>query len=328
MSEVTVAITTTGRPEFLRTALQSVQNQVGREIIGEVIVSENKADRRTEAVAREFPELPIRYIFREPTLPMQAHLFSTFRQAQTPYVAILNDDDWWSSNHLAEASFALRLHSSASAYASASVWVKDEADGNPWAICRSPALWLLAGMPSWLKLWTIDAPNMLSLGWLYTPFHWSTLVARTTALHEVLAVLEHATCPAHTLDRVLYIHLALRGAICYNPVADSFVRWHTSNWIKDKDPNEVFAMLRSTATLTERLAKEHGWDVKKIWAEALVRMPSDLKEEVLNRFHEAHTDQDLRRYGFDRFFHAQRPRRRAEALHSILVNAKIFVLGR
>ena len=339
MSEVTVAITTTGRPKFLRTALQSVQNQVDREIIGEVIVSENKAERRTEEIVREFPELPIRYLFREPTLPMVAHFFSTVRQARTPYLAILNDDDWWFSNHLSEAVSALRLRASYSAYVSASLWLKDEADISPWGIMRSSALWLLAGKPPWLQLWTIDGPSMLALNWLYCPFHWSTLVGRTAALHEVLDVLEKVTYSARrdsqddsfqrvTVDRFMFNHLALRGALCYNPVPDTFVRSHAENWVKDKDPNKISEMLRSATALTKRLANEHGWDVQKIWANALVKMPAEFKPELLDRFHEAHTDQDLRRYGFERFFHAHRPRRRAKALHNILVNAKRFVLGR
>ena len=82
--DVTVVITTIGRPDFLRTALQSVRNQVNRDVIGEVVVSENKGDRRTEQVVREFPDLPIRYLFREPSLPIVEHLFSTVREARTP----------------------------------------------------------------------------------------------------------------------------------------------------------------------------------------------------------------------------------------------------
>jgi hypothetical protein len=325
--KVTVCIPTTARPHFLRTALQSVQNQLGRADIGEVIVSENKSDRNSEAVVREFPELPIRYVFREPTLPMLTHLFSTFRQAQTHYVAILNDDDWWSSNHISQAVGELRSNPSSSAYVSAAAFVKDEADGGPYWIDRSSAVWLVAGMPSWLKPWRIDARSMLALGWWFTPFHWSTLVARTAALVEILDILEPDTYHTHTIDRLIFTHLALRGALRYNPMPDTFVRWHTANWIKTQDAAEVLAVLRSTAALTERLAAEHGWSVQAIWAEALARMPREIESELLHRFHLAHTKAELRRYGFEQFFHTRLPNRRLTALRQLASNAKRLVLG-
>jgi glycosyltransferase involved in cell wall biosynthesis len=324
---VTVCIPTTARPHFLRTALQSVQNQLSRADIGEIVVSENKGDRGSEAVAREFPELPIRYVFRDPTLPMLTHLFSTFRQARTPYVAILNDDDWWSSNHISQAVGELGSNPACPAYVAAAAFIKNEVDNGPYWIDRSPAVWLVAGMPSWLKPWSIDARSMLALGWWYTPFHWSSLVARTAALVEVLDILEPDTYHTHTMDRLVFTHLALRGALRYNPLPDTFVRWHTANWIKDQDQAEVLAVLRSTAALTERLATQHGWSVREVWTEVLARMPRDIESELLHRFHLAHTKAELRRYGFERFFHTRLPNRRLAALRQMASSAKSLVLG-
>ena len=325
--QVTVCIPTTARPHYLRTALQSVQNQLDRADIGEVIVSENKSDRSSEAVVREFPELPIRYVFREPTLPMLPHLFSTFRQAQTPYVAILNDDDWWSSNHISQAVGELGSNPSSSAYVAAALFIKDEMDSQPYWIDRSAAVWLVAGMPSWLNSWTIDARKMLALGWWYTPFHWSSLVARTAALVEVLDILEPDTYHTHTIDRLVFIHLALRGVLRYNPTPDTFVRWHTENWIKNQDEAEVLAVLRSTAALTERLAAEHGWSLQGVWTEVLAHMPREVEQELLHRFHLAHTKTELQRYGFERFFHTRLPNRRLAALRQLASSAKRLVLG-
>jgi hypothetical protein len=325
--QVTVCITTTGRPLFLRSALQSVQNQINRDVIGEVIVSENKGDRSSENVVREFPELPIRYIFREPTLPMLPHLFSTFRQTSAPFTAILNDDDWWAANHVQEAVAALHARPSATAYVSAAMFVKDESDDHPAWIDRSAAVWLLAGMPSWLKLWMLDAKSILALGWLYTPFHWSTLVARTTALNEVLDFLENDICYTHTIDRLIFNHLAIRGPLCYNPIVDTFVRWHTQNWVKSQDQEKVFAVIRSTIQLTERLAAEHGWCLREVWAKALAHMPREVESELLYRFLLAHTKEELRTYGLEQFFHVRPPRPRLRALRNMLANAKHFVLG-
>lgn len=325
--QVTVCIPTTARPHYLRTALQSVQNQLDRTDIGEIVVSENKGDRRSEAVVREFPELPIRYLFREPTLPMLTHLFSTFRQAQTPYVAILNDDDWWSSNHISHAVGELRSNPACSAYVAASLFIKNEMDSEPFWIDRSAAVWLVAGRPSWLKTWTIEARSMLALGWWYTPFHWSSLVARTTELKEVLDLLEPDTYHTHTIDRLIFIHLALRGVLRYNPSPDIFVRWHTANWVKDQDQSKVLAVLRSTAALVERLAAEHGWNLQDAWAEVLAHMPREVEKELLHQFYLAHTKIELRQYGFERFFHTRLPNRRLAGLRQMASGAKRIVLG-
>ncbi len=328
MSQITVAITTTGRPHFLRTALQSVQNQVGLAAIGEVVVSENNNDRRTEDVGHEFPDLPIRYLFREPTLPMLAHLFSTFRQARTPYVAILNDDDWWSASHVAHGLRVLKGDADAAAYASASLFVVDEAHKNPRWIDRSAAVWLLAGKPSWLTTWALDPQRMLALCWVYTPFHWSSLIARTDYLLSVLDELEHETYHTHTIDRLVYARLSARGAFHYNPVPDTFVRWHTGNWIKTQEAEGVREIVRSTVTLVERMASSLGWNVVDMWKTALSSMPAEVELEVLERFREGFTTEELDGLGLAGYFHSQPPNYRLTALRNIAANAKRLVLGR
>ncbi len=152
-------------------------------------------------------------------------------------------------------------------------------------------------------------------------------MARTPALVEILDILEPDTYHTHTIDRLIFTHLALRGALRYNPVPDTFVRWHAANWIKTQDEAEVLAVLRSTAALTERLATEHGWSLRDVWAEALARMPRELESELLHRFHLAHTKAELRRYGFEQFFHTRLPNRRLAALRQMASSAKRLVLG-
>jgi len=327
MSTVTVAITTTGRPDFLRTALQSVQNQVGSPEIAEVLVSENKDDRRTEDVVREFPDLPIRYLFRQPTLPMLAHLFSTYRQARTPYVAILNDDDWWSAGHVADGLRALQADPGAVAYATASLFVVSESHNNPRWIDRSAAAWLLAGRPAWLTPWTLAPARMLALCWLYTPFHFSSLIARTEHLVPVLDELERENHHFHTIDRLVFARLALRGAFRYNPVANTFVRWHTGNWIKTQEARHVQEIVRSTVDAVHRMARERGWDPVEVWKESLSSMPAEVEVEVTARFLETFTTKDLARLGLSEFFRRRPPSTRRVALRSLAGSAKRLVLG-
>jgi hypothetical protein len=325
---VTICIPTTARPHFLRTALQAVQNQIGREAIGEVVVSENKGDRGSEAVVREFRDLPIRYLYREPTLPMMPHLFSTFRQAETPYTAILNDDDWWWSNHLADGLEALEADPAAVGFVAASMFVRDEINNSPRWIDRSVAVWLVAGKPSWLTIWTLDAQPMLALCWVYTPFHSSSLIVRTEDLLAALDQLENEVYYTHTIDRLLFAHLCLRGAFRYNPVPDTFVRWHDDNWISRRPAKAVEAVVRSTAVVVERMAKDQGWDVHEIWKTTLSSMPREVEIEMLGRFYQTFRPEELERLGLASFFHARMPNYRLAALRKIASNAKKLVLGR
>jgi hypothetical protein len=327
MSKVTVAITTTGRPHFLRTALQSVRNQLALSAIAEVIVSENSGDSRTEAVCADFPDLPIRYLFRQPNLPMLAHLFSTYGEARSSYIAILNDDDWWTAGHLADALRLLDADPGAVAYAAASLFVSDEVQKNPRWIDRSAALWMQAGQPSWLTTWKLDLDRMLAACWVYTPFHWSSLVARTGSLAGVLDELCDASYYTHTIDRLVFAHLAVAGSFLYNPVPDTFVRWHAGNWVKTHAAPEINQVLRATVQRVERLAARHGLNVIEMWQAALGCMPSEFEAEILDRFSEAFRSVDLQAAGLARFFHRRRGSSRLMALRGIAVNTKRLLVG-
>ena len=65
MTRVSVVIPSAGRPGMLENALRSVAHQTAANQVVEVVVSENRSDRSTEAVCAKFPELPIRYRFRD-----------------------------------------------------------------------------------------------------------------------------------------------------------------------------------------------------------------------------------------------------------------------
>jgi len=62
----------------------------------------------------------------------------------------------------------------------------------------------------------------------------------------VLDELEHETYHTHTIDRLVFARLSLRGAFRYNPVPDTFVRWHAGNWIKTPAAEGVREIVRST----------------------------------------------------------------------------------
>jgi len=68
MKDVSVLIPTAKRPDLLHTALESVDRQTEIARIGEVVVIENGEDRGSADVCKRFPNLPIRYLYRNPTV--------------------------------------------------------------------------------------------------------------------------------------------------------------------------------------------------------------------------------------------------------------------
>ena len=100
MKDVSVLIPTAKRPHFLSTALESVARQTALDRIGEVLVIENGEDRGSGDVCKRFPNLPIKYIYRNPTIPASERTVSILREGSLPFVALLHDDDWWFDFHL------------------------------------------------------------------------------------------------------------------------------------------------------------------------------------------------------------------------------------
>jgi Glycosyl transferase family 2 len=104
MNGLTVLVPTCRRPEYLSNCLQSIANQSRRELIGEVIVSENSSDPRSEKVVSSFAELlPIRFRRQEPDLPVYQHWLELIDCVNSSYVALIGDDDMWGRYHLEEA---------------------------------------------------------------------------------------------------------------------------------------------------------------------------------------------------------------------------------
>ena len=107
MINITVLVPTCRRPEYLSNCLQSIANQSRRELIEEVIVSENSSDPRSESVVRAFAEkLPVRFRRQNPELPVYEHFLELIHGVATGYVALIGDDDMWGRYHLEEAARA------------------------------------------------------------------------------------------------------------------------------------------------------------------------------------------------------------------------------
>jgi glycosyltransferase involved in cell wall biosynthesis len=102
---VSVVIPTYNRPDYLRLALRSVQDQTFKDI--EVIVQDNDSKDDISAVVAEFPNLAIRFYRNERNIGQTANVTTAIRRATGTYLAILADDDCWRSEFLARLVAAL-----------------------------------------------------------------------------------------------------------------------------------------------------------------------------------------------------------------------------
>jgi hypothetical protein len=126
---ISVLVPTANRPAFLKHAIESIRNQSKRELIGEIIVS-NNGEIDVSEVVNSFPDLQISYITQTPQLDPGKHFSWLVSQARCPLIAMLADDDMWGRYHLEEADRLLKKHSDAVAVFSQTISVKN--------VCRQP----------------------------------------------------------------------------------------------------------------------------------------------------------------------------------------------
>lgn len=100
---ISVLIPTANRPDYLRHALESVIYQSRKDLIGEVIVSNNGTIDVADVVT-SFTSLPIDFIEQSEKLSPGAHFEWLVSRARFPLIAMLADDDMWGRYHLEEAS--------------------------------------------------------------------------------------------------------------------------------------------------------------------------------------------------------------------------------
>lgn len=299
MKSISVIIPTANRPQFLVTALQSVARQTAVHEIEEVIVSENMGNRASQTVCENFPALPIRYLLQEPQLENVPHINALFEEAKAPLIALLCDDDWWSPGHLQNALIALHAAPKAAAFFATILYMASEADRQDVWIWRPIPFWLAAGMPDFASLWRLDLPTVLTTTWIVTPFSFSTMVARRDPLRAARPVFGAAQ--PYYADRILYPTLALHGDLLYDPLVDTFARWHAGNWMKDKSDAELTTTFREGCDKIRTMGLAQGLDPLSPWQSLLKTLPDHARQETGRYFRDALTDEQLRAFGFEEF---------------------------
>ena len=223
MKQVSVLIPTCKRPGLLRNALRSVQDQTALSRILEVVIVENGGQRESESVCREFPALPIRYIFRDPPLPPEHAGRDFFTKARGELVAVLFDDDWWDRRHLESGLQALERHPTASAYHCPAFWLLSES-GYPNELRGSFIPWFSCSTAAADGLLLLSLKDMVVASILGTGFQYPCLIARNEHLGKSLGVYDYGN--PYDTDRMLGLELAKHGVVIYDSIPAVFMRGH------------------------------------------------------------------------------------------------------
>jgi glycosyltransferase involved in cell wall biosynthesis len=278
VGRITVVVPTANRPELLPNTLRSIARQSVLDQVDEVIVSENLGCVETALVCDQFPELPITFVMQDPPLGVLDHVAFLLTRGRSEFVAMLCDDDWWTPGHLENALTNLDRTPAASAHLSCYVAAGSElpATGVFWG---AGATWLAAGRPDPIVPFVLDLPRVTALCWAFTPFTFSSLVARREMLP--LAVEALRTSP-HTYyaDRLLYPALAKQGPIVYEPMVDTYYRSHVGNWQSDQDEAILQSLLRDAADHVIAEAAKEGIDPPALWREYLTDVPPAVLSDV------------------------------------------------
>jgi hypothetical protein len=209
---------------MLRTALRSVAAQTALRAIKEVVVIENLGNRESETVCQEFPQLPIRYFFRDPPIPPG---FEATCDAQSRIrcerMAILFDDDWWMPEHLESAIESLESRADAVAACCAYLATTGE-DGYCMGVGNSLIPWFAASLPPVNHRWVFKLPDLLVANQISVGFSYMTALVKTEIWTKCLECVSHGN-PFDT-DRLMFVEMGRHGTVIADSRPHVYVRRH------------------------------------------------------------------------------------------------------
>jgi len=280
---VSVMLCTYKRPDMLREALQSVRQQTALSAIAKIVVSENSLYEESRSICAEFEDLPIVYVQQRPPVSALAHPIAIRYLLDTPIIAILHDDDWWTPGHL-ESSLDVLSSNDACVAVYSSILESFGPQGYAWLSQVYYFAWLAAGCDFSAPVVFLD-PESVMLGCLLNAgFHYSTVVGRNEAMWD--ACLRNIS-RGNTFDndRTFPVFLSQHGTVGYVTKPDVYVRQHpfrdawsaehlsrghmemaseTTRWLLAKYPREVSIATAKFKQLAYRLdsaSAEKFWRV-------------------------------------------------------------------
>ena len=223
MKDTSILIPTCKRPHFLVTALESVARQTAVDRIGEIVVMENGGNRESEKVCQKFPNLPIKYIFRDPLVPVSDLTVAVLRESSLPNVAMLHDDDWWFDFHLERGLGNLDSHPNVSAVYSSHFTSEGE---NSWYFGLNGNFfsWFAndQSVPGEARI--LNHRQVLVASILLSGNHMSSLMYRNSVIQLCLPAFANGN--PYDNDRTLACELSRHGDIYYHDKPSMVIRHH------------------------------------------------------------------------------------------------------
>jgi glycosyltransferase involved in cell wall biosynthesis len=297
--KISVIVPTRKRPEMLRSALLSIQNQSRQDLIAEVLVSENSEDGRSEELCRTFPNLPIRFFRQQPARSLAGHFQWLVENASSEWVAWLADDDMWGRYHLEEAARLLVQNPGAVACAGECATIFNDSRAAIEGM-RETVYSLVGDTPtSYKTCWLWSREDMLLNILVHTPLNMWAIVFRKPALLNAIEALVPSDA-GYESDRLFLWRLVLEGPIVVSREISMFSRIHENNtwaelWRQDKDKQQRLTRQYVNAIIDQ--AESLGIQAKSLWLEAWCSLDDAIKKRILKKNGKAAIDEIRQRWG-------------------------------
>lgn len=226
MQDLTIILPTANRPEFLETALFSIESQTAIDTVKTVLVVENGLNRLSEKVCNKATNLPIEYIYNEPSLPVGYPSFlAILQRIKTTYTAMLCDDDWWFPYHLESTLSNLGKHENLIASYGGSLVTTGENANFTSAFGKSNLDFAMPGLENAFTC-MLGTRELLLACTPSTCLHLSSMVANTNALLDAIEIINDGNM--YDVDRLIPIALSRHGDIIINKYPTVAIRRHAN----------------------------------------------------------------------------------------------------
>jgi len=243
--------------------------------ITRIFVSENGGDRASQAVCEKFPHLPITYIFRDPQLPSLGHAQAMTKEClEGDFACILHDDDWWLPHHVEEALAAFEAHPDASVYGANMLLQEGETLTDRECFLFA---WFGASYPPPTPVWRLTSSNLLLASLFGLVAHYSSLVARTSALAQAAYV--YGLDNPFDNDRMILFALSQFGPAIYNQKLGVGVRVHEQRETTRMALDERERRMCQTTDWMIGLSNKSWSVVAALFAQRLGRCP-DVEKKI------------------------------------------------
>jgi glycosyltransferase involved in cell wall biosynthesis len=279
---ISVLIPTANRPDYLRHSLESVIYQSRKDLIGEVIVSNNGTISVADVVS-SFTSLPIQFIEQSEKLRPGAHFEWLVNRARFPMIAMLADDDMWGRYHLEEAHRLLSRSPDAVAVFTQTVAVKNASRQPIGGLGELAHSLIETGNALFDEAFIFKTNEILIDCLIRTPLDVWAMVGRKESISKHMNVFSDNEAGADS-DRFFIWRLNTEGPIIAAREIGLFMRVHAGMAgleIREKDSQFHRDKSKSYTLKMIEEAKVLGIPVKEVWKNYWEAVDSERKRNVM-----------------------------------------------